>query len=235
MSLFAHLKEHLEQRGFVPSKVDQCLFINHDKKVFCLVYIDDGVWVAPDQQRINKGLESLKDEFEMTVEGDVMAFLGIQFKCLSDGEIKMQQIGLIERVLKATGLQDCNPDKTPASQKPLGTDKNGPEFAEQWIYSSVVGMLLYPVANSRKASHRAAMKPICRYLQGTKMKGLILKPSKGLQLIVLLMRISLVNGMWKILKTLCVSNHGRAMFFLLGTVLSNGFQNSRLDSTSNSC
>ena len=40
ISWFAHLKEHLEQQGFVPSKVDQCLFINHDKKIFCLVCID---------------------------------------------------------------------------------------------------------------------------------------------------------------------------------------------------
>ena len=40
----------------------------------------------------------------MTMEGDVTAFLGIQFKHLSGGEIEMQQIGLIERVLKATGL-----------------------------------------------------------------------------------------------------------------------------------
>ena len=109
----------------------------------------------------------------------------------------MQQIGLIERVLKATGLQDCSPDKTPTSQKPLGTDKNGPEFAELWSYSSVVGMLLYLVANSRheiayaahqcarlthnpKASHRAAVKRICHYLQGTKTKGLILNSSKQL-------------------------------------------------------
>ena len=170
---------------------------NHDKKISCLVYIDDVVWVAPDQQWIDKVLELLKDEFEMTVEGDVTAFLGIQFKHLSGGEIEMQQIGHIERVLKATGLQDCNPDKTPTSQKPLGTDKNGPEFVEQWSYSSVVGMLLYLAANSRpeiayavhqcarfthnpKASHRAAVKRICHYLHGTKMKGLILKPSKQL-------------------------------------------------------
>ena len=175
LSWFAHLKEHLEQQGFVPSKVDQCLFINHDKKIFCLVYIDNVVWVAPDRQWINKVLELLKDEFEMTREGDVAAFLGIQFKHLSGREIEMQQIGLIERVLKATGLQDCNPDKMPASQKPHGTDKDGLEFVEQWSYSSVVGMLLYLAANSHpeiayvvhqcarfthnpKASHGAAMK-----------------------------------------------------------------------------
>ena len=94
---------------------------------------------------------------------------------LSGREIKLQQIGLIKRVLKATGLQDCNPDKMPTSQKPLGTDKNGPEFAEQWSYSSIVGMLLYLAANScpqrayvvhqcarfthnPKASHGTAMK-----------------------------------------------------------------------------
>ena len=155
------------------------------------------VWVAPDGQRIGKVLESLKDEFEMTMEGDVTALLGIQFKRLSGREIEMQKIGLIERVLKVTGLQDCNPDKMPASHKPLGTEKDGPEFAEQWSYSSVVGMLLYLAANSHpkiayavhqcarfthnpKASHRAVVKRICRYLQGTKMKGLVLKPSKQL-------------------------------------------------------
>ena len=60
----------------------------------------------------------------------------------------MQQIGLIARVLKATGLQDCNPCKIPTSQKPLGIDNNGLEFTEQWSYSSVVGMLLYLAANS---------------------------------------------------------------------------------------
>ena len=159
----------------------------------------------------------------------------------------MQQIGLIERVLKATGLQDCNPDKMPASQKPLGTDKNGLEFVEQWSYSSVVGMLLYLADNSHpeiayvvhqcawfthnpKAPHRAAMKRICRYLQGTKTKGLILKPSK--QLTVDCFVDADFAGQWngEILKTLCLSNHRWAMFFLLGTVLSNGFQNCKVKS-----
>ena len=37
----------------------------------------------------------------------------------------MKQTGLIERVLQAMGLQDCNPNRTPASQKSLGIDKDG--------------------------------------------------------------------------------------------------------------
>ena len=94
-------------------------------------------------------------------------------------------------------MQDCNPDCTPASQKPLGKDKEGPEFVEKWSYSSVVGVLLYLVANfqpeiayavhqfaqfthDRKASHGNAMKRICQYLKGKKNNGMILFPSKQL-------------------------------------------------------
>ena len=85
----------------------------------------------------------------MTVEGDITAFLGIDFKHLPTGAVEMLQLGLTEWVLKTMGMQDCNLDCTLASQKPLGKDKEGPEFAEKWSYSSVVGMLLYLVANSQ--------------------------------------------------------------------------------------
>ena len=63
----------------------------------------------------------------------------------------MSQLGLIDRILKATGLQECNPDHTPASQTPLGTEKDDIDIEEEWSYSSVVRMLLYlasfPVRN----------------------------------------------------------------------------------------
>ena len=55
-------------------------------------------------------LKFLKDELEMTVEGDVASFLGITFKHLPAGKIRMQQLGVIEQVLKTTGMQTCNPD-----------------------------------------------------------------------------------------------------------------------------
>ena len=76
---YEHLKANLEQCGFVTSKVDSCLFINHQKKNFCLVYVDDVVWVVPSRVHIDKVLVSLKDDFELTVEGDIQTFWGIQF------------------------------------------------------------------------------------------------------------------------------------------------------------
>ena len=70
---------------------------------------------------------------------------------------------------------------------------------ERWSYASVVGMLLYLVSNSRpdiafavhqcaqfthctKRSHKKAVKPIVQYLQGTMDKGLIIDPTKELQM-----------------------------------------------------
>ena len=65
------------------------------KECLCLVYIDDVVWVAPDQTGINKVLDLLKEELEMTIEGDVKSFLGIEFNHLLAGEIMILQHGLI--------------------------------------------------------------------------------------------------------------------------------------------
>ena len=71
-------------------------FYQLSKENLCLVYIDDVVWVAPDQTRINKVLDSLKEELEMTIEGDVKSFLGIEFNHLLAGEIMILQHGLID-------------------------------------------------------------------------------------------------------------------------------------------
>ena len=110
LSRFEHLETHLESHGFKVSSVDQCLFVNKKAQIFCLVYINDMIWVAPDQTRIDHMLESLNDELEMTIEGDVTSFLNIEFKNLPTGAVQMLQLGLIEQVLKTTGMQDCKPN-----------------------------------------------------------------------------------------------------------------------------
>ena len=74
--------------------------------------------------QIEMVLEVGKDKLEMTVEGDIMVFLRIDFKHLPTGVVKMLQLGLTELLLKTTGMQDCNLDHTP-SQTPLGKDKEG--------------------------------------------------------------------------------------------------------------
>ena len=71
-------------------------FYQLSKENLCLVYIDDVVWVAPDQTRINKMLDLLKEELEMTIEGDVKSFLSIKYHHLLAREIMILQHGLID-------------------------------------------------------------------------------------------------------------------------------------------
>ena len=163
--------------------------------MICLVYVDDCLFFAKDGSKIDAMIKDLQKTFAMTVEGDVSAFLGIQFERSKDNStITLTQRGLIDRIIEATGLQDCKPDNTPAASDPLGTDPEGEPFQEKWSYASLVGMLLYLASNSRpdiafavhqcarfthnpKQSHAKAVKRIVRYLKGTRSRGMILKPS----------------------------------------------------------
>ena len=45
LSWFEHLKTHFESCSFTPCSRDQCLFINKESKIFCLIYVNDVIWV----------------------------------------------------------------------------------------------------------------------------------------------------------------------------------------------
>ena len=125
------------------------------------------------------------------IDSDLFDFLGIEV--VSDNnEIKLLQKGLINKVIKASGLEYSNGRKTPATTSPLGTDGNGAKISESWNYSSLIGMLMYLASNSRpdiqfsvhqcarfthspKQSHANALKKIVKYLVSTKDKGLVFR------------------------------------------------------------
>jgi hypothetical protein len=54
----------------------------------------------------------------------------------------MPQKGLIQKIIKATKMEDCNPNWTPASTQALGIDPDGEPIAEEWNHRSIVGMML---------------------------------------------------------------------------------------------
>jgi hypothetical protein len=45
---------------------------------------------------------------------------------------------LIEKILDATGMKDCNNTVVPADPKPLGKNADGEPFDEPWEYISVL-------------------------------------------------------------------------------------------------
>lgn len=137
--------------------------------------------------------------FELTREGSFSEYLGIKFVTDKDtGTITLTQKGLIKKIIEATGLTHCNPNRTPAAA--LGIDPEGEPYQETWNYPSIVGMLLYLSTNTRpdisfavsqvarfnhnpKQSHARAIKMIVRYLASTLDMGMIVKPSGTLAVV----------------------------------------------------
>jgi len=192
---FLKLKESLEDRGFHQSKLDPCFFIHPD--MVYLNYVDDGILIGKNGPKIESMIDDLCTTLELTREGDLSAFLGIQIDKIENGSLRLTQEGLIKRVLEATKMQECRPTMTPAVKDTLGADVDGEPAEEQWNYRSVVGMLLYLASNSRpdiafavhqcarfshcpKVSHEGAIKRICRYLKGTMKEGIVFTPSEEL-------------------------------------------------------
>jgi len=71
--------------------------------------------------------------FEMTRESTFAEFLGIKFiKNETTGAITLTQKGLINRIIEATGMENCNPNWVPAAREGLGIDPNGEPMNESW-------------------------------------------------------------------------------------------------------
>ena len=137
---------------------------------------------------------------KLTREGSFSEFLGIKFGKIPDGAINMTQKRLIQKIIEAAGMTDCNPNWTPASITPLGSDPDGERMDVPWNYRSIiVGMLLYLTTNTRPdcalavsqaarfshdpmQSHATSVKTIVRYLKITHEKGMIVRPTGVLNL-----------------------------------------------------
>ena len=138
---------------------------------------------------------------QLSKEGTFTDFLGIKFvKEPTKNTITLTQRGLIQKIINGTGMQDCNPNWTPATQLTLGIDSDGePAYDETWNYPSIVGMLLYLSTNthpdiifaasqaarfnhSPKKSDASAIKTIVRYLHRTSDIGTIVTPTSDLSI-----------------------------------------------------
>ena len=109
-----------------------------------VLYADDLRIAYSNKKDLEKLFRDLTDlGLEFTHEGTFTDFLGIKFvKDEATNTVTLTQKGLIQKIMKATGLQGCNPNHTPALQVCLGIDPDGEPMDAFWNYRSIVGMLL---------------------------------------------------------------------------------------------
>ena len=123
----------MKSLGLKQSAHDPCLLFREDLIVIC--YVDDLGFQAPNQGVIDKVVAQLRNKgFELTIEGTFTEYLGIQYNKIDEHAIEMNQQGLIDKILKATGMENCNPNKIPAAKSALGADPDGSPMKDKWNY-----------------------------------------------------------------------------------------------------
>ena len=195
-----HLHAGLMDRGYTQSDIDPCVY--YKGKCIFLVFVDDGIYLGPDDDDITKLIQELgtKDQrgvaFRVTDEGKLDEYLGVKIEHLEDGKIKLSQPHLIDHILEDLGFRENSTGRdTPAlSTVILDKDLDGEPFDHSWDYRRVVGKLNFLEKSTRadisyavhqvarfglepKRSHAKAVKDIGRYLLRTKSEGLILDPT----------------------------------------------------------
>jgi hypothetical protein len=193
---FDKLHDSLLSRGFRQSSIDSCLFIRKD--IILIVYANDYLLFAKDEALLDSFISTLQPEFNLTCEGDVGAFLGIQFLRTSNNHLTLTQPGLIRKIVKECGLDAASKrHNTPAVTKLISKDSSRPQREHTWNYRMIVGMLTYLSMSSQSdiafavhqcarfstcpmRIHEIAIHQICRYLQARSDKGYILHPTPTL-------------------------------------------------------
>jgi hypothetical protein len=188
----------INELKFKQSKVDECVF--YRGKTLYVLYTDDSLLAGPDQNEIDQIVKDLKKaNLNITDEGDIQDFLGVNISMKDNGTIHLTQPHLIDQILKDLTLTDekTKSKDTPAkSSQLLKRDKLGEDFDGSFHYRSVIGKLNYlekatrsdiayishqcaRFTESPKACHARALRWLGKYLLKTRNRGLILKPQKG--------------------------------------------------------
>ena len=91
----------MKDRGFKPSKIDQCLYMR-DGGMVILDYVDDCIIVGKDMGEIDEFVRSMQqgsENFVLSNEGSIDKFLEIDIKRLGKQEFEISQPFLIDCIL----------------------------------------------------------------------------------------------------------------------------------------
>ena len=199
-----YLVKGLTELGFKQSKIDDCVF--YKGRMVYVLYTDDSILAGPDKQEIDETIKLMNDKFDITVEGSLSDFLGINIDRRDDGTIHLTQPHLIDQLIKEDlkFRENTNEKAIPMkSSELLSRHPDSPHHDDSFHYRSVIGKLNYlekgsrpdiayathqcaRFASSPRQEHSKAVRWIVKYLKATRDKGMIYKPdlSKSFEVFV---------------------------------------------------
>lgn len=185
------LHTFLIENKFVQSQSDHCVYTKstEDETIIIIVWVDDIVIAANNEDVIHKTKKVLKDRFRMKDLGKLNYFLGIHFEQGKD-YVRMSQKRYTEKLLERFGMNDCKPRANPSELKFESVDDE--ILTNERKYREAVGSLIYLMMCTRpdicwtvtklsqylskpKSFHWVAVKHVLRYLKGTTNYELVYK------------------------------------------------------------
>jgi hypothetical protein len=171
-------------KGFTRGQADQTLFIINQgtHKLIAQIYVDDIIFGATLDSLAHEFSEEMKQEFEMSMIGELNYFIGLQVKQTTEG-IFISQSKYAKDLVKRFGFDGKSHARTPMSTSvKINSDLAG-KPVDPSLYRSMIGSLLYLTASrpditfsvgvcarfqaNPKESHLTAVKRIIRYVNDT--------------------------------------------------------------------
>jgi hypothetical protein len=181
---YERLTTYLLENGFTRGQAVRTLFIinqgNH--KLIAQIYVDDIIFRATLDSQAHEFAEEMKQEFEMSMIGELTYYLGMQVKQISKG-IFISQAKYAKDLVKRFGLDGKSHSRTPMSTNvKIGADLTSKQV-DPTLYRSMTGSLLYLTASrpdiafsvgvcarfqaNPKESHLTIVKRIIKYVNAT--------------------------------------------------------------------
>ena len=139
-----HLDKYLQQQGFTKGSTDSNLYtkIENDKLLIIVVYVDDNIFGSNEESMSQKFSYVMQQEFEMSLLGELIYFLGLQVQQATYG-IFLSQAKYLKQILKKYGMEDCKPMSTLMLTGCNLSSHDDSPMVNQPEYRSMIGSLLY--------------------------------------------------------------------------------------------
>jgi hypothetical protein len=186
---YEHLTTYLLAKGFTKGQADRTLFIGNQgtHMLIAQIYVDEIIFGATLDSLAHEFSKEMKQEFEISMIGELNYFLGLQVKQTSEG-IFISQSKYAKDLVKRFGLDGKSHARTPMSTSvKISSDLAG-KPVDPNLYRSMIGNLLYLTASrpdiafsvevyaqfraNPKESHLTTINHIIRYVNDTLLYGI---------------------------------------------------------------
>jgi len=145
---YDRLTTYLLAKGFTRGRANRTLFIRNQgtHKLIAQIYVDDIIFGATLDSLAHEFSEEMKQEFEMSMIGELNCFMGLQVKQTSEG-IFISQSKYVKDLVKRFGLDGKSHARTPINTSvKISIDITGKPI-DRTLYRNMIGSLLYLTAS----------------------------------------------------------------------------------------